>query len=694
MARTHTLDKYRNIGIMAHIDAGKTTTTERILYYTGKSHKIGEVHDGAATMDWMEQEQERGITITSAATTCFWKDHRINIIDTPGHVDFTIEVERSLKVLDGAVAIFDGVAGVEPQSETVWRQADKYKVPRICFVNKLDRTGADYFRCVDMIKERLGAKPLVTQIPLGIEASLKGVVDLVKMKAIIWKDENLGADFELIEIPEDLKDKANKYRKELIETAVEQDEKLMEDYLNGKEISEINLIKCIRSGCLKFDFVPILTGSAFKNKGVQPLLDAVVNYLPSPVDIGSISGTIPGSKNKETKVVRKFDDNEPFSALAFKVANDSFVGSLTFIRIYSGTIKSGTGVYNTSREKEERVGRMLLMHANSREDIKEANTGDIVALAGLKYTITGHTLSLEDKPVLLEPMEFPDPVIEIAVEPKTKADQEKMGEALGRLAKEDPSFRVTSDEESGQTIIKGMGELHLDIIVDRMKREFKVEANIGAPQVAYRETILKNAEFDYIHKKQSGGAGQFARVKISIEPLEPGKGREIENKIKGGSIPKEFIPGVEKGIETVSDAGILAGFPIIDYKVTILDGLHHDVDSSVLAFELASRQCFKEVCSRATLKLLEPVMRVEVVTPEDYMGDVIGDLNSRRGHINTQEARGNATVITAMVPLANMFGYINSLRSMSQGRAQYSMFFDHYEKVPQNVQDEVIKKTA
>ena len=694
MARTHTLDKYRNIGIMAHIDAGKTTTTERILYYTGKSHKIGEVHDGAATMDWMEQEQERGITITSAATTCFWKDHRINIIDTPGHVDFTIEVERSLKVLDGAVAIFDGVAGVEPQSETVWRQADKYKVPRICFVNKLDRTGADYFRCVDMIKERLGAQPLVTQIPVGIEASLKGVVDLVKMKAIIWKDENLGADFEFIEIPEDLKDKANKYRKELIETAVEQDEKLMEDYLNGKEISEINLIKCIRSGCLKFDFVPILTGSAFKNKGVQPLLDAVVNYLPSPVDIGSISGTIPGSKDKEAKVVRKFDDNEPFSALAFKVANDSFVGSLTFIRIYSGTIKSGTGVYNTSREKEERVGRMLLMHANSREDIKEANAGDIVALTGLKYTITGHTLSLEDKPVLLEPMEFPDPVIEIAVEPKTKADQEKMGEALGRLAKEDPSFRVTSDEESGQTIIKGMGELHLDIIVDRMKREFKVEANIGAPQVAYRETILKNAEFDYINKKQSGGAGQFARVKISIEPLEPGKGREIENKIKGGSIPKEFIPGVEKGIETVSDAGILAGFPIIDYKVTILDGLHHDVDSSVLAFELASRQCFKEVCSRATLKLLEPVMRVEVVTPEDYMGDVIGDLNSRRGHISTQEVRGNATVITAMVPLANMFGYINSLRSMSQGRAQYSMFFDHYEKVPQNVQDEVIKKTA
>jgi len=691
MTRTHTLDKYRNIGIMAHIDAGKTTTTERILYYTGKSHKIGEVHDGAATMDWMEQEQERGITITSAATTCFWRDHRINIIDTPGHVDFTIEVERSLKVLDGAVAVFDGVAGVEPQSETVWRQADKYKVPRICFVNKLDRTGANFFMCVDMIKDRLGAKPLVTQIPVGIEASLKGVVDLIKMKAIIWKDETLGAEFETTDIPEDLKDISNKYRQELVELAVEQDEKLMEDYLNGKEISEKQLIECIRKGCLKFDFVPVLTGSAFKNKGVQPLLDAVVDYLPSPQDIGSIKGTKPGSGDE---LEMKFDDKAPFSALAFKVANDPFVGSLTFIRIYSGTIKSGTGIYNTSKDKEERVGRMLLMHANSREDIKEANTGDIVALAGLKYTITGHTLSHEETPVLLEPMEFPDPVIEIAVEPKTKGDQEKMGEALGRLAKEDPSFRVTSDEESGQTIIKGMGELHLDIIVDRMKREFKVEANIGAPQVAYRETVLGNATADYIHKKQSGGAGQFARVKLELEPLEPGKGREIENKIKGGAIPKEFIPGVEKGIETVSDTGILAGFPIIDYKVTIVDGLHHDVDSSVLAFELAARQCFKDVCQKATLKLLEPIMRVEVVTPEDYMGDVIGDLNSRRGQINTQEQRGNATVITAMVPLANMFGYINNLRSMSQGRAQYSMYFDHYDKVPQNVQDEVVKKTG
>jgi len=691
MARTHTLDKYRNIGIMAHIDAGKTTTTERVLYYTGKSHKIGEVHDGAATMDWMEQEQERGITITSAATTCFWQDHRINIIDTPGHVDFTIEVERSLKVLDGAVAVFDGVAGVEPQSETVWRQADKYKVPRICFVNKLDRTGADFFRCVDMIRDRLGAKPLPIQVPIGIESSLTGVVDLVKMKAQVWKNEALGAEWEYKEIPDDLKEISQKYRTELVEMAVEQDEKLMESYLNGDEIKEEDLIRCIRKGTLNFSFVPILTGSAFKNKGVQPLLDAVINYLPSPIDIGSIKGTKPGS---EDEIEMKFDDSAGFSALAFKVANDPFVGSLTFIRIYSGTIKTGTGIYNSSKEKEERVGRMLLMHANSREDIKEANAGDIVALAGLKYTITGHTLCDEEKPVLLEPMEFPDPVIEIAVEPKTKADQEKMGEALGRLAKEDPSFRVTSDEESGQTIIKGMGELHLDIIVDRMKREFKVEANVGAPQVAYRETLENASEVEYTHKKQSGGAGQFAKVKLLVEPQEPGAGRSVESKIKGGAIPKEFIPGVEKGIETVSDGGILAGFPMIDYKVTILDGLHHDVDSSVLAFELASRACFKEACTKGTLKLLEPVMRVEVVTPEDYMGDVIGDLNSRRGQISTQEQRGNATVITAMVPLANMFGYINNLRSMSQGRAQYSMFFDHYSKVPQNVQDEVTKKIA
>jgi len=688
---TYTLEKYRNIGIMAHIDAGKTTTTERILYYTGKSHKIGEVHDGAATMDWMEQEQERGITITSAATTCFWREHRINIIDTPGHVDFTIEVERSLKVLDGAVAVFDGVAGVEPQSETVWRQADKYKVPRICFVNKLDRTGADFFRCVKMIKERLGCVPLVLQLPIGIESDLQGIVDLVKMKGITWRNEDLGAKFDIGEIPADLKEQAAKYRQELVELAVEQDEKLMEAYLEGKEPSEADLMRCIRKGTLNFSFVPIITGSAFKNKGVQPLLDAVIDYLPSPKDIGKIDGTKLGT---EEKIDMKFGNDEPFTALAFKVANDPFVGSLTFIRIYSGKLTAGSSIYNSSKEKVERIGRMLLMHANSREDIKEASAGDIVALAGLKYTITGHTLCDEAKPILLEPMEFPDPVIEIAVEPKTKADQEKMGEALGRLAKEDPSFRVTSDEESGQTIIKGMGELHLDIIVDRMKREFKVEANIGAPQVAYRETILNTSEVTYIHKKQSGGAGQFAKVTLSVEPLEPGKGREIENKVKGGAIPKEFIPGVEKGVEGVADSGILAGFPIIDYKVTILDGLHHDVDSSVLAFEIASRMCFKEACQKATLKLLEPIMKVEVVTPEDFMGDVIGDLNSRRGQVGSTEPRGNATAITATVPLANMFGYINNLRSATQGRAQYTMQFSHYDKVPQNVQDEVTKKLA
>jgi elongation factor G len=689
--KKYSLDKYRNIGIMAHIDAGKTTTTERILFYTGKNHKIGEVHDGAATMDWMEQEQERGITITSAATTCFWNDHRINIIDTPGHVDFTIEVERSLKVLDGAVCLFDGVAGVEPQSETVWRQADKYKVPRICFVNKLDRTGADFFRCVSMIKNRLGCVPIVLQLPIGMESELKGVVDLVKMKAITWKNDDLGAKFEITEIPAELKEQSSKYRKELVELAVEQDEKLMEAYLEGKEPSEVDLKKCIRKGTIGFDFVPIVTGSAFKNKGVQTLLDSIVDYLPSPMDIGSIEATKLGS---EEKLNIKFGDSEPFSALAFKVANDPFVGSLTFIRIYSGTVKTGTAIYNSSKEKVERVGRMMLMHANSREDIKEATTGDIVALAGLKYTVTGHTLCEEDKPILLEPMDFPDPVIEIAVEPKTKADQEKMGEALSRLAKEDPSFRVSSDEESGQTIIKGMGELHLDIIVDRMKREFKVEANIGAPQVAYRETILNSTEVTYTHKKQSGGAGQFAKVTLSVEPLAPGKGREIENLVKGGAIPKEFIPGVEKGVEGVAESGILAGFPIIDYKVKILDGLHHDVDSSVLAFELAARMCFKEACQKATLKLLEPIMKVEVVTPEDFMGDVIGDLNSRRGQIGSTEPRGNATAITATVPLANMFGYINNLRSATQGRAQYTMEFSHYDKVPQNVQDEVTKKLA
>ena len=687
----YSLDKYRNIGIMAHIDAGKTTTTERVLYYTGKSHKIGEVHDGAATMDWMEQEQERGITITSAATTCFWRDHRINIIDTPGHVDFTIEVERSLKVLDGAVAVFDGVAGVEPQSETVWRQADKYKVPRICFVNKLDRTGADFYRCVEMIKDRLGCKPLVLQLPIGSEADLKGIVDLVKMKGVVWQNEDLGAKFDYVDIPADLKEKANQYRKDLVESAVEEDEKLMEAYLEGKEPSESDLIKCIRKGTLGFNFVPITTGSAFKNKGVQPLLDAVIEYLPSPLDIGSIEAT---KLNSEDKLQMKFDDKEPFSALAFKVANDPFVGSLTFARIYSGKLETGTTILNSVKDDKERIGRMLLMHANNREDIKVAYAGDIVAIAGLKDTITGETLSDSNKPIVLESMDFPDPVIEIAVEPKTKADQEKMGEALARLAKEDPSFRVSSDDESGQTVIKGMGELHLDIIVDRMKREFNVEANVGAPQVAYRETISKEVEVTYTHKKQSGGAGQFAEVKMIVEGGEPGSGRIFEDKIKGGNIPKEYIPGVEKGVEGVADTGVIAGFPIIDYKVTLIDGKYHDVDSSSLAFEIAGRMGFKDACTKASPKLLEPVMRVEVVTPDDFMGDVIGDLSSRRAQVSGSEARGNTTTVSAMVPLANMFGYINTLRSMTQGRAQYSMFFDHYEQVPQNVQDEVKAKFA
>jgi len=690
LARDFPLERVRNIGIAAHIDAGKTTTTERILFYSGVVHKIGEVHDGAAVTDWMAQERERGITITAAAISTSWQDHRINIIDTPGHVDFTIEVERSMRVLDGVIAVFCAVGGVQPQSETVWRQADRYSVPRMVFVNKMDRTGADFLKVNQQIKDRLKANALPIQLPIGAEGDLTGIIDLVANKAYLYKND-LGTDIEEATIPSEMEEEAAEWRNKLMESVAENDEELIEIFLEKGELSEEQLKKGIREGVLKHGLVPVLCGSAFKNKGVQLVLDAVVDYLPSPKDIGSIKGTKP---NSDEEMEMKFEDNAPFSALAFKVANDPFVGSLTFIRVYSGTVKTGTAIYNTSKDKEERVGRMLLMHANSREDIKEANAGDIVALAGLKNTITGHTLANKDKPVLLEPMEFPDPVIEIAVEPKTKADQEKMGEALARLAKEDPSFRVSSDEESGQTIIKGMGELHLDIIVDRMKREFKVEANVGAPQVAYRETIENSSEVEYTHKKQSGGAGQFAKVKLLVEPQEPGKGRAVESKIKGGAIPKEFIPGVEKGIETVSDGGILAGFPMIDYKVTILDGLHHDVDSSVLAFELASRACFKDACTKGGLKLLEPVMRVEVVTPEDYMGDVIGDLNSRRGQISTQEQRGNATVITAMVPLANMFGYINSLRSMSQGRAQYSMFFDHYAKVPQNVQDEVTKKIA
>jgi elongation factor G len=676
---------------MAHIDAGKTTTTERILYYTGVSHKIGEVHDGAATMDWMEQEQERGITITSAATTCFWNDKRINIIDTPGHVDFTIEVERSLRVLDGAVAVFDSVAGVEPQSETVWRQADKYNVPRMCFINKMDRIGADFYRCVDMIVTRLGAKPLVLQLPIGIESDYCGLVDLLKMKAIVWKDEALGAEFEYVEIPDDLKDKAKTYRSQLVETAVEMDDAAMESYLEGNEPDEAELKRLIRIGTLNQSFVPVLNGSAFKNKGVQPLLDAVVDYMPSPVDVDSIRGI--DLKTGE-EIVRKTSDEEPFSGLAFKIMNDPFVGSLTFVRIYSGVVESGNGVLNSVKDNRERVGRMLQMHANSREDVKEARAGDIVAFAGLKNTTTGDTLCDPNRPVILERMEFPDPVIEVAVEPKTKADQEKMGIALSRLAQEDPSFRVTSDTESGQTVIKGMGELHLDIIVDRMRREFKVDANVGAPQVAYRETITKTAEVDYTHKKQTGGSGQFARVKIVVEPLPAGTGFEFESKIVGGSVPKGYIPGVEKGIKSVLESGPIAGFPMLDLRVSLIDGAYHDVDSSVMAFEIAGRASFREACQKAGAKLLEPIMKVEVVTPEDYMGDVIGDLNSRRGQISGTEARGIAAVINAMVPLANMFGYVNTLRSMSQGRAQYTMQFDHYEQVPQAVSDEVRAKLA
>ena len=686
MAREYPLERYRNIGIMAHIDAGKTTTTERILYYTGKSYKIGEVHDGNATMDWMEQEQERGITITSAATTTFWRDNRINIIDTPGHVDFTIEVERSLRVLDGAVAVFDSVAGVEPQSETVWRQADKYSVPRMCFINKMDRIGADFYRCVDMIVDRLGSTPLVMQLPIGSEADFVGVVDLIEMKAVRWLEESLGAKFEVVDIPDDLREKAEEYRATLVETAVEQDDDAMEAYLEGQEPSAEVLKACIRTGTLSGAFVPVLCGSAFKNKGVQPLLDAVVDFMPSPLDIGATQGVLPES---DEVVERSPSDGEPFSALAFKVMNDPFVGTLTFARIYSGVLESGTTIINTVKGNRERIGRMLLMHSNSREEIKEAHAGDIVALVGLKGTTTGDTLCTPLKPVILERMEFPDPVIEVAVEPKTKGDQEKLGVALARLAAEDPSFRVSSDEESGQTVIKGMGELHLEIIVDRMKREFKVDANVGAPQVAYRETISKPTDIDYTHKKQTGGSGQFARIKLTFQPQEPGEGYVFENTVVGGSVPKEYVPGVEKGLLDAQASGVLAGFPVIDFKVTLTDGASHDVDSSVMAFEIAARAAFKEAVQKAGPRLLEPVMRVEVVTPEDYMGDIIGDLNSRRGNVSGMDQRGNARVINAMVPLANMFGYVNNLRSMSQGRAQYTMHFDHYAQVPQAVADEV-----
>ncbi len=691
MAKSESLAAIRNIGICAHIDAGKTTTTERILYYTGKSHKIGEVHEGGAEMDWMSQEQERGITITSAATTCFWNDKRINIIDTPGHVDFTIEVERSLRVLDGAIAVFDGVAGVEPQSETVWRQADKYNVPRLCFINKMDRMGADFYYCVDTIVERLGATPLVMQLPIGAEEHFSGVVDLLKMKAIIWKSEGLGAEYEYREIPEDLKAKADEYREKLIETAVEADDELMEKYLGGEEISDEELQKCIRKGTINGNFVPVYLGSAFKNKGVQPLLDAVIDYLPSPEDVGSVKGA-----DAETgeEIQRVNSVNEPFAALGFKVMTDPYVGTLTFARIYSGVLETGATIYNSIKGTKERIGRMLLMHANDREDIKTAKAGDIVALAGLKNTSTGDTLCAPESKIMLEKIEFPDPVINLAVEPKSSTDQEKMAVALSKLAAEDPSLQVKTDHETGQTVIAGMGELHLDILVDRLKTEFKVDANIGAPQVAYRETITKKAEVDHTHKKQTGGAGQFARVKMIFEPLDPGSGIEFESKIVGGAIPKEYIPGVQKGIENIAAGGYVAGYPMIDFKVTLIDGAHHEVDSSVMAFEIAAKSAYKDVMERTSPVLLEPVMKVEVITPEEYMGDIIGDLNSRRGQVGSMSPRGNAQVIDAEVPLAEMFGYIKNLRSLSQGRAQFTMHFSHYDKVPQHVADEIKSKVA
>ena len=692
MARQTPIEKYRNIGIMAHIDAGKTTTTERILFYTGKSYKIGEVHEGTATMDWMEQEQERGITITSAATTAFWNDHRINIIDTPGHVDFTIEVERSLRVLDGAICLLDAVSGVEPQTETVWRQADKYKVPRFVFVNKLDRTGADFFRCVDMVVDRLGANVLVLQLPIGAEGDFKGIIDLRRMKAVVWENEALGAKFHDEEIPADMLEKAKEYRHKLLEMAVEMDDAAMEAYLDGKEPSIEVLDACIRKGTIAMKFVPILTGSAFKNKGVQPLLDAVVAYLPSPLDIGAVQGYDVDTKDH---MERPPADDAPLSALAFKIMTDPFVGSLTFTRIYSGKLESGSYVQNTIKGSRERIGRMLLMHANSREEIKEAHAGDIVALAALKDTKTGDTLCDAAKPIILERMEFPEPVIEMAIEPKSKGDQDRMTNALLRLVQEDPSFRLATNPETGQTTIKGMGELHLEIKVDILRRApYNVEVTVGSPQVAYRETITRKTTVDYTHKKQSGGSGQFARVIMDIEPLPPGSGYQFEAKIVGGAIPKEFIPGVEKGLMAQKDTGVIAGFPTIDFKITLVDGAYHDVDSSALAFEIAARAAFREGMPKAGPALLEPVMKVEVVTPEDYMGDVIGDLNSRRGQINGMDQRGNARTIDAMVPLERMFGYVNKLRTMTQGRAMYTMVFDHYEQVPAAIAAEVKLKMA
>ena len=705
MARDYPLDRYRNFGIMAHIDAGKTTCSERILFYTGKSHNIGEVHDGAATMDWMEQEQERGITITSAATTTFWErtedgetpdtpKHRMNIIDTPGHVDFTIEVERSLAVLDGAVAVLDANAGVEPQTETVWRQADRYKVPRIVFVNKMDKIGADFFNCVHMIQDRTGATPCPIQIPIGAETELEGMIDLVTMEEWVWEGEDLGASWFKRPIRDSLKDQADEWRAKMIEIAVEMDDDVMEAYLEGEEPDVPTLRRLIRAGTLAIKFIPVLCGSAFKNKGVQPLLNAVIDYLPSPMDVVDYMGFKPGDETETRNIPRRADDAMAFSALAFKIMNDPFVGTLTFTRIYSGVLNKGDTLLNSTKGNKERVGRMMMMHSNEREEITEAFAGDIIALAGLKNTTTGDTLCAVNDPVVLETMTFPDPVIEIAVEPKTKADQEKMSMGLQRLAAEDPSFRVETDIESGQTIMKGMGELHLDILVDRLRREFKVEANIGAPQVAYRETISRETEHTYTHKKQSGGSGQFAEVKMIISPTEPGEGFSFESRIVGGSVPKEYIPGVEKGIRSVMDSGPLAGFPVIDFKVALIDGKFHDVDSSVLAFEIAARMCMREGMRKAGAKMLEPIMKVEVVTPEEYTGGIIGDLTSRRGQVQGQDTRGNAIAIDAFVPLANMFGYINTLRSMSSGRANFTMQFDHYEAVPQNISDEIQSKFA
>ncbi|WP_281981694.1 elongation factor G [Thalassorhabdomicrobium marinisediminis] len=705
MARDYPIELYRNFGIIAHIDAGKTTCSERILFYTGKNHVMGETHDGAGTMDWMEQEQERGITITSAATTTFWErtengkepdspKHRMNIIDTPGHVDFTIEVERSLAVLDGAVTVLDGNAGVEPQTETVWRQADRYKVPRVVFVNKMDKIGADYLNCVHMIEDRTGATAVPINLPIGSESALEGIVDLVTMEEWLWHGDDLGASWEKAPIRAEMQDLADEWRSKLIEAAVEMDDDAMMEYLDGNEPDVPTLRKLIRKGCLDLKFVPVLGGSAFKNKGMQPLLNAVVDYLPSPKDVVDYMGFAPGDEEEVRNIARRADDDMPFSGLAFKIMNDPYMGTLTFTRIYSGTLEKGDTLMNTTKGNKERIGRMVMMHSNKQEEITEAYAGDIIALAGLKNTTTGDTLSDDKQQVVLETMSFPDPVIEIAVEPKTKADQEKMSMGLQRLAAEDPSFRVETDLESGQTIMKGMGELHLDILIDRLKREFKVEANIGAPQVAYRETIGHAVEHTYTHKKQSGGSGQFGEVKLNIMPTEPGEGYSFESLIVGGAVPKEYIPGVEKGIQSVMDSGPLAGFPVIDFKVQLLDGKFHDVDSSVLAFEIAARMCMREGMKKAGAKLLEPIMKVEVITPEEYTGGIIGDLTSRRGQVQGQDTRGNAIAIDAFVPLANMFGYINNLRSMSSGRANFTMQFDHYDPVPSNISQEIQEKFA